>query len=192
MKGSSASMRIENLILHLRALTSQAGFLSLLFVATAFADTATFDLNGPSIEVTVKRGDATLPIARVPDLRVGDRLWVHPELPDDQSAHYLLVIAFLRGSTNPPPEDWFTRVDAWSEQIRSEGVTVTIPDGAEQAIIFLAPETTGDFSTLRSAVRGKPSSFVLSQVSSGSTPPAGSIQIHEASLSDATSKTRKP
>ena len=37
---------------------------------------------------------------------------------------------------------------------------VKVPDEAQQALIFLAPETGGDFSTLRSTVRGKPGAFV--------------------------------
>ncbi len=37
---------------------------------------------------------------------------------------------------------------------------MTVPDGAEQAIVFLAPSTGGDFSTLRNAVRGRPGVFV--------------------------------
>ena len=35
-----------------------------------------------------------------------------------------------------------------------------MPEEAQQAILFLAPETGGDFSTLRSAVRGRPGIFV--------------------------------
>lgn len=35
-----------------------------------------------------------------------------------------------------------------------------MPDEAEEAVVFLAPETGGAFSTLRTAVRGKPGSFV--------------------------------
>ena len=131
-----------------------------LFVASMKADTASFDLAGPPVEVKVERKGTTLPIAQVANLRPGDRLWVHPQLPDHQSAHYLLIVTFLRGSTNPPPEKWFTREETWSKKVREEGVFVTVPDEAEQAVIFLAPETGGDFSTLRSAVRGRPGSFV--------------------------------
>ena len=42
----------------------------------------------------------------------------------------------------------------------SEGVFVTVPAEARQAIFFLAPETGGDFSTLRSNVRARPGAFV--------------------------------
>ena len=67
---------------------------------------------------------------------------------------------FLRGSTNPPPESWFTKAEAWNKQTREEGFFVTVPPGAQQALLFLAPETGGDYGSLRSAVRGKPGVFV--------------------------------
>ena len=79
---------------------------SFLTPFSAQAETAAFDLPGPRVEVTVNRAGKTLPIAKVPNLQVGDRLWVHPEFPDSQTAHYLMIVTFLRGSTNPPPEDW--------------------------------------------------------------------------------------
>ena len=108
----------------------------------------------------MNRGGVILPISEVPNLRPGDELWIHPELPADQAAHYLLIVTFLRGTTNPPPENWFTRAETWSKKVREEGVFVPVPDEAQQAVIFLAPETNGDFRTLRSAVRGRPGSFV--------------------------------
>jgi len=125
-----------------------------------YADAPAFDLTGPKVDVHVKRGEITLPIGQVPTLQPGDRLWVHPDLPESQSAHFVLIVAFLRGSTNPPPPDWFTRVETWNKDVRSEGVFVTVPAEAQQALIFLAPETGGDFSTLRAAVRGRPGAFV--------------------------------
>src|ERR1700756_4606834 len=124
------------------------------------ADNAAFDLIGPRIEMKVTRGGKPLPVAEVPNLQPGDRLWIHPDFPEDQSARYILVVAFLRGSTNPPPENWFTRVETWKKQIKQEGFVVTVPQDAQQALLFLAPETGGDFSTLRSAVRDKPGVFV--------------------------------
>jgi hypothetical protein len=93
-------------------------------------------------------------------LQPGDRMWIHPDFPDDQSVHYLLIVAFLQGSTNPPPESWFIRLETWTQKARDEGTVVTVPHGAEQALLFLAPETGGDFATLRSAVRGRPGVFV--------------------------------
>ncbi len=146
-------------------------FLQLLFglcfaVILCLADPAAqaegqpFDLTGPKVDIHVKRGDVTLPISEVPNLMPGDRLWVHPDLPESQATNFVLVVAFLRGSTNPPPPDWFTRVETWTREARDEGVFVVVPPGAQQALLFLAPETGGDFNTLRSAVRGRPGSFV--------------------------------
>jgi len=124
------------------------------------ADGPAFDLSGPKVDIHVKRGEVTLPVSQVPNLLPGDRLWIHPDLPESQSAHFVLIIAFLRGSTNPPPPEWFTRVETWTREVREEGVFVTVPAEAQQALIFLAPETGGDFSTLRAAVRGRPGAFV--------------------------------
>jgi len=132
-----------------------------MFASTGLrADTPAFDLSGPKVDVHVKRGEISLPISQVPSLQPGDRLWVHPDLPESQSAHYVLIVAFLRGATNPPPAEWFTRVETWNRQVRDEGVFITVPAEAQQALLFLAPETGGDFSTLRAAVRGRPGAFV--------------------------------
>jgi hypothetical protein len=132
----------------------------MLSVSGMRANAQAFDLAGPKVDVHVKRGDATLPIGQVPNLLAGDRLWIHPDFPQSQSARYILIVAFLRGATNPPPPEWFTKVDTWNKQVRDEGVFVTVPQEAQQAIVFLAPETGGDFGTLRNAVRGRPGTFV--------------------------------
>jgi hypothetical protein len=133
---------------------------SLLFASYSRADSAAFDLPGPRLEVKVSRSGKTLPISQVPELKVGDRLWLHLLTPPGNSVHYLLILAFLRGSTDPPPEQWFTRSETWNKQVEKEGIFVTVPKSAEQALIFLAPETGGDFGTLRSTVRQKPGAFV--------------------------------
>ncbi len=126
----------------------------------ARAETAAFDLSGPRVEVKVSRNGKPLPISEVANLQPGDKLWVHPDLPDTQSARYLLIVVFLRGSTNPPPDNWFIKLETWRKQVRDEGADVIVPKEAQQALIFLAPETGGDFSTLRNAVQGKPGAFV--------------------------------
>lgn len=131
-----------------------------LGVTAAHADNARFDLTGPKVEVRVTRAGVTLPIASVPNLQPKDRLWLHPDLPPTQSVRYLMVLTFLRGTTNPPPDNWFIRIETWDKHVRAEGVEVTVPDEAQQAVIFLAPVTGGDFSTLRSAVQGRPGVFV--------------------------------
>src|ERR1700733_1605936 len=115
-----------------------------------------FDLIGPKIDVRVTRAGQTLPIAAVPNLQPGDKLWIRPDLPASQSVKYLLICVFLRGNTNPPPEDWFFRIETWDPKVKAEGAFVTVPTDAQQAIMFLAPETGGDFKTLKSAVRGRP------------------------------------
>ena len=132
----------------------------LVFVSVLWADSPAFDLTGPKVDVHVKRGDVTLPVGQAPNLLPGDRLWIHPDFPQSQSERYVLVVAFLRGATNPPPADWFTRVDTWTRQARNEGVFVTVPQEAQQALVFLVPETGGDFSTLRKAVHDRPGAFV--------------------------------
>ena len=132
----------------------------LLAVSAIWADSPAFDLTGPKVDVHVKRGEVTLPIGQTPNLLPGDRLWIHPDFPQSQSERYVLVVAFLRGATNPPPTDWFTRVETWTRQARNEGVFVTVPQEAQQALVFLVPETGGDFSTLRKAVHDRPGAFV--------------------------------
>ncbi|HTU34108.1 MAG TPA: hypothetical protein VMF66_09935 [Candidatus Acidoferrum sp.] len=140
--------------------------LSVIIALTAFAmssargDTPAFDLLGPHVQMTVTRAGKTMPVSEVANLQAGDRLWIHPEFPNSQSVHYLMIVAFLRGTTNPPPENWFLRADTWTKTVRQEGLVVTVPEGAQQALLFLAPSTGGDFSTLRSTVQGRPGTFV--------------------------------
>lgn len=137
------------------------GVLLVAFALGSFAGAESgFDLAGPPLSIRVTRNGKTLPISEVPNLESGDRLWFRPDLPSKQDAHYLLVAVFLRGATNPPPERWFSRAETWNQQVRDKGIYVTVPPNAEQALFFLAPETGGDFSTLRSNVRAKPGAFV--------------------------------
>lgn len=134
-------------------------FISITSVV-AHADAPGFDLDGPKVDVHVERAGKTLAISEVPNLEAGDRLWLHPDFPESQSTHYLMIVAFLRGATNPPPDEWFTKIESWDRSVRQEGAFVLVPKEAEQALVFFAPETGGDFSTLRSAVRGRPGAFV--------------------------------
>jgi hypothetical protein len=134
--------------------------LAALLAASAHAGPTPFDLAGPTLDVKITRGAKTLPAAEVPNLAAGDILWIKADLPQTQSAHYLLVAAFLSGSTNPPPESWFFPCKTWSGRCAQDGLTVTVPQGAQQVLVFLAPETGGDFRTLVSAVRGRPGLFV--------------------------------
>lgn len=144
-------------LLHLAAL---AALLSPLTALPAQAGGAPFDLAGPHLQVTVGRGHETLPIAEVPNLATGDHLWVRADLPPNQSQRYLLVIAFLRGATNPPPRDWFHVCETWKRACAQNGLKLTVPEDAGQVLLFLAPQTSGDFRTLIGAVQGRPGAFV--------------------------------
>lgn len=139
---------------------SVLGLISGALCPSLWAQAAQFDLQGPTLEVKVQRSGKTLPIAQVPSLQAGDRLWLHPVLGDHESVHYLMVAVFLRGSTNPPPDNWFNKVEAWNKQVMDEGTYLVVPPGAEQVVVLFAPQTGGDFSALRSAVRGRPGAFV--------------------------------
>src|SRR5713226_8569163 len=129
--------------------------LALLTVSIASAVSAApapFDLAGPFLEVKVTRGSNTLPASEVPNLAAGDRVWIKADLPETQSVQYLMVAAFLSGSPNPPPEKWFFACKLWSEKCGKEGLSVTVPQGAQQVLLFMAPHTGGDLRTLIGAV----------------------------------------
>jgi hypothetical protein len=131
-----------------------------LFAEFAFAVPAPFDLAGPVLEVKITRAGVTLPASQVPNLAPGDQIWIKADLPTTQSAHYLMVAAFLSGATNPPPENWFSQCKLWTSKCGTDGLTVTVPQGAQQVLLFMAPATSGDFRTLLGAVRGRPGAFV--------------------------------
>src|SRR5579883_227488 len=95
--------------------------LFLMAVGTIHAEGNRFDLIGPNIEMKVSRNGKSLPIASVPNLQGGDKLWVQVDFPETQSEHYLLIVAFLQGPTNPPPDDWFTAVETWNKKEEKEG-----------------------------------------------------------------------
>jgi hypothetical protein len=146
------------MLIHLRR--ALVGCALALVSAAVLSDPAPFDLAGPTLELEVTRGAVTLPAARVPSLATGDRLWLKADMPAQQSAHYLMVAVFLRGATNPPPSNWFVRCDTWAGNCAKDGMTLTVPKEAQQLLVFLAPETGGDFKTLLNAVRGRPGAFV--------------------------------
>jgi hypothetical protein len=131
-----------------------------MVAAAAHAVPAPFDLAGPVLDVKITRGGTTLPAAEVPNLAPGDRIWLKADLPATQSVHYLMVAAFLRGSTNPPPEDWFFPCKTWTGKCAADGLTITVPQDAQQVLVFLAPQTGGDFKTLVGTIRGRPGAFV--------------------------------
>src|SRR5579859_313338 len=147
--------------MHFFVRPARLGFaLCLIAAGSASADPAAFDLVGPTLEVQVTHGTTTLPISQVPNLSAGDRLWIKADFGGDDSVRYLMVAAFLRGSTEPPHAQWFFRCRTWRDKCRKEGMTLTVPREAQQLLLFLAPETGGDFDTLVNAVRGRPGAFV--------------------------------
>ena len=143
--------------MHLR---NYALILAILAAAAAEAGPAPFDLAGPLLDVKITRGTQTLPASEVPNLVAGDRIWIKADLPPSQSTHYLMVTAFLSGSTNPPPPSWFFPCKTWTGKCAEDGLTVVVPEGAQQVLVFLAPQTGGDFKTLVNTVQGRPGAFV--------------------------------
>ena len=133
---------------------------AILAAAAAEAGPAPFDLAGPLLDVKITRGTQTLPASEVPNLVAGDRIWIKADLPPSQSTHYLMVTAFLSGSTNPPPPSWFFPCKTWTGKCAEDGLTVVVPEGAQQVLVFLAPQTGGDFKTLVNTVQGRPGAFV--------------------------------
>ncbi|VVT21773.1 conserved exported hypothetical protein [Sphingomonas aurantiaca] len=133
---------------------------ALLVPMAAQADPAPFDLTGPTLRVGVTHGTTTLPIAQVPKLATGDRVSVAADLPTgkkDDGTRYLLVAAFLRGATEPPPKSWFFKAETWKAQ--KNALALTVPEGARQLVVFLVPES-GGFDAVISAVRKQPGAFV--------------------------------
>ncbi len=131
-----------------------------LFMSRASADGATFDLDGPTLVATVTRGNITLPIDEIPNLSAGDRLSLRADLSPAQSVHYLMVLVFLRGATNPPPAQWFHPCETWLAPCRDQGIVTVVPEGATQALILLAPSARGGLRTVVDAVTGRPGAFV--------------------------------
>lgn len=124
------------------------------------ADPAPFELAGPELRIEVTRGAVTLPIAQVPSLAPGDRIAVHGAMPQDQGVHFLLVSAFLRGATNPPPDDWIDTARTWKDKEKDKALALEVPAGARQLVLMLVPETGGAQGVLSEAVQGKPGEFV--------------------------------
>ncbi len=129
----------------------------LLLASPAHGESGGFDLPGPQLNATVARGTETLPIGRVPQLQAGDHITVDAELPADRSGRHMLVLAFLRDAATPPPKKWFYHLRLTNKAHR---LSVTVPEGAEQALVLLAPEVGGGFAAVVSAVRGRPGVFV--------------------------------
>lgn len=146
----------------LQRIGALAAAAALAFPAIARADNQQFDLTGPALRVSVTRGPVTLPIAKVPSIAKDDRVRIAAELPESQGVRYLLVAAFLRGATNPPSKRWFFKAESWD---RKKGtLDLTVPEGAEQLVLFVVPETGGGFDAVVDTVRRQPGAFVRASV----------------------------
>ena len=147
--------RIPSICLRLSALAT-----SLLALSAGAAEPTPFDLVGPELSVSVTRAGRTLPISQVPALATGDIVRIEANLPADQSVRYRLVSSFLRGVTNPPPKSWISSAETWQQKEKKRTLKLTVPDHARQLVLFMAPDTGGDLSTISDAVRGRPGEFV--------------------------------
>ncbi|MEN2787270.1 hypothetical protein ABC969_12670 [Sphingomonas qilianensis] len=117
-----------------------------------------FDLAGPALRVSIARGGVTLPLSQVPDLATGDRITLAIDLPREQGARYRLVLAFLRGATNPPPKNWLFEAESWKPKKAS--IVAVVPEGAQQVLVLLVPDTKGAVDAVSTAIRGRPGAFV--------------------------------
>lgn len=155
---SRASAPSRRLLATVLSLASVAG--TAMSPPAHAAEAAPFDLPGPALHVTVKRGAAVLPIGAVPALSAGDELTIRADLPEDQGARFLLLSAFLRGATNPPPEKWVKVAETWERKEKKNTLSLKVPEGARQLVLFLVPDTGGAADAITSTVRGRPGEFV--------------------------------
>ena len=94
--------------------------LAALSPTRAPAQTAPFDLAGPTLVVSVAHAGATLPIAEVPNLSPGDQLSIRADFPPSQSVQDLLIEEVV------VPESWFFRDETWTRKGR-DGLHLTYP-----------------------------------------------------------------
>ena len=131
-----------------------------LVAATASVEAAPspFDLVGPKLDVAVVRDGATLPIDWVPNLAEGDRVSVQLDLPGSGEDRFRLVAAFLRGAVARPPKEWFH--DTVTGGKKGGKLSLVVPKGAQQMVLFVLPEKSGGANAVASAVRKQPGAFV--------------------------------
>ena len=126
--------------------------------SAALASAAPFDLAGPQISVSVTHDGLTLPIDWVPNLTAGDRVSAKLVLPGDQAVRYRLIAGFLRGATDVPPKSWFFDARTWQKS--GNDLSLTVPAGAGQLVMFVMPDDHGDVGAVVNAVRKQPGTFV--------------------------------
>ncbi|WP_419815157.1 hypothetical protein [Glacieibacterium sp.] len=130
----------------------------LTVAAPGGAAPSSFDLLGPRLDVTVQRGDRTLPLEWVPNLSEGDRVTIKLDRPKTRNERYRMVAAFLRGAVDRPAKDWFHQAESWKP--KGSELSLVVPKGAEQMAIFVVPESGGGTNAIIGAVRKQPGAFV--------------------------------
>ena len=130
----------------------------LLTTLVAQAAPSPFDLVGPRLDVAVTRGGSTLPLEWVPNLAEGDRIAIKLDLPEGQHDRFRLVAGFLRGAVDRPPDTWFH--DAVSGKAKGSDLSLVVPKGAQQLVLFVLPEGGAGKNAIVSAVRKQPGAFV--------------------------------
>src|SRR3546814_8192753 len=92
------------------------------------------------------------------EMRISD--WSSDVCSSDLGTKFLLLSAFLRGATNPPPEDWIRTVETWKRKDKDKTLWLQVPEGAKQLVLFFVPETGGASDAISDTVRGRPGEFV--------------------------------
>jgi len=117
-----------------------------------------FDLAGPRLNVAVTRNGSTLPLEWVPNLAEGDRISVKLDLTAGHRDRFRMVAAFLRGAVDRPTEAWFH--DTVSGKGKGGDLSLVVPKGAQQLVLFVLPEGGAGRNAIVSAVRKQPGAFV--------------------------------
>lgn len=148
-----------------RVLPILGGLALLLSAVAAVASPSPFDLTGPRLDVAVTRNGATLPLEWVPNLAEGDRIAIKLALPANQRDRFRLVAAFLRGAVDRPPDAWLSEAVAGKGKDRKDktdgsDLSLVVPKGAQQLVLFALPEREGGKKAIVSAVRKQPGTFV--------------------------------
>ncbi|MGR6329648.1 hypothetical protein ACU5AX_11335 [Sphingomonas sp. XXL09] len=141
-----------------RLLRTLGGLALILAGVAADAAPSPFDLTGPRLEVAVTRNGQTLPLEWVPNLAEGDRISVKLTLPSGQADQFRLVSAFLRGPIDRPPDDWFH--DTVTGKSKAGDLSLVVPKGAQQLVLFALPVHQAGKKSIVSAVRKQPGTFV--------------------------------
>ena len=117
-----------------------------------------FDLAGPRLNVAVTRNGSTLPLEWVPNLAEGDRISIKLDLAAGHDDRFRMVAAFLRGAVDRPPEAWFH--DTVTGKTKGGDLSLVVPKGAQQLVLFVLPEGGAGKNAIVSAVRKQPGAFV--------------------------------